>query len=128
MDNTKLPAYEDIEKDAMKYADSQEQKNWSVAKIAYIAGAQDYLVNPATPTQDNLLSPAYPLTASLDESENKYFTVADVDLKASGFTKIELASLMIAQGIASHAESIHYKSTASSAVLLAKAVLEEANK
>ena len=61
---------------------------------------------------DNLKSPAFP------------YSVPETD---PGFTKLELASLMMAQGIASNAKSIHYKSTASSAVLLAKAVIEEAN-
>lgn len=82
---------------------------------------------------DNLLSPAYPLVASLDEKDNKYFTVADMDMEGTGFSKLELASLMIAQGMCSEGMPADLSHTnneaiASAAVLLAKAVLTEANK
>lgn len=47
-----------------------------------------------------------------------------------GFTKLELASLMIAQGILSSPDGNQYgaNSIATSSVEIAKAILEEANK
>lgn len=72
---------------------------------------------------DNLKSPAYPWTDTRGD-RLEFF---------EGFTKLEKAALMIAQGMASsgqyltqsHAEHV---AMANTAVSLAKAVIEEANK
>lgn len=71
---------------------------------------------------ENTKLPAYPTTT---DNANEIYEVA-----GKGFTKIEMASLMIAQGMVSGIgqNPIVYQSVASSCVLLAKAVLEEANK
>jgi hypothetical protein len=75
---------------------------------------------------DNTKLPAYPHTIYERVGDDKF--VATTDVNNPGFTKLELASLMMAAAIATNRKSIHYKSTATSAVMLAKAVLEEANK
>lgn len=72
---------------------------------------------------DNLQSPAYPLD----------FPLKDYPSAEMGFTKLELASLMIAQGFATmrdHEDLLHKRrqGIATTSVMLAKAVLEEANK
>lgn len=74
---------------------------------------------------DNLNSPAYPT--------NLYNSEGDANGYAHGFTKLEMAALMIVQGMASseqyltqsHAEHV---AMAKTAVSLGKAVIEEANK
>jgi hypothetical protein len=70
---------------------------------------------------DNLKSPAYSyvdhLTPSYEDQNNHF-----------GFTKLELASLMIAQGICSETQDRGTKFIAERSVELAKAVLAEANK
>lgn len=65
---------------------------------------------------DNLTSPAYPHQLSLN---------------SLGFTKLEIASLMIAQGMSAtwieSANPSQYRHISEVAVELAKAVLEQAN-
>lgn len=71
---------------------------------------------------DNLKLPAYPLGKDVPQDE------------FSGFTKLEKASLMIAQGLATRElfemlETKNYPAgIAKLSVVIAKAVLEEANK
>lgn len=71
---------------------------------------------------DNLKLPAYP---NIDSYEN-----GNICTPQSGFTKLELASLMIAQGLMSSTQFSDNKDNyiATQSVKLAKAVLEEANK
>lgn len=80
---------------------------------------------------DNLKLPAYPANIMLDDKQNTYVSSSEM-LGEGGLTKLELASLMIAQGFMSGGEmpsndsNIQYLSQKS--VSIAKAVLEEANK
>lgn len=80
---------------------------------------------------DNLKLPAYPLSIAL-HNNGTLNTTLDVDSASVGFTKLELASLMIAQGMVSCDEWVSgkdpYNHISKQSVLLAKAVLEEANK
>lgn len=70
---------------------------------------------------DNLKSPAYPT-----ELKN---SVGGNSGNAKGFTKLEMASLMIAQGFSACPSMQEADETfANNCVSLAKAVLEEANK
>lgn len=73
---------------------------------------------------DNLKSPAYPLAYQFGKEYN------DDCINEPGFTKLALASLMIAQGLTGIA--LHYNMTveyiANKSTEIAKAVLEEANK
>lgn len=79
---------------------------------------------------DNLKKPAYPSHIILDEKDNVFVT--SDDLGKGGFTKLEMASLMIAQGgvgnIGNDLNSEWIPNFAYLCTLLAKAVLEEANK
>lgn len=70
----------------------------------------------------NSNSPAYP---NIDSYEN-----GNICTPQSGFTKLELASLMIAQGLMSNTQFSDNKNSyiATQSVKLANAVLEEANK
>lgn len=71
---------------------------------------------------DNLQSPAYP---NVDSYEN-----GNVCTPQSGFSKLELASLMIAQGLMATTQFSNNRDLyiGKESVKLAKAVLEEANK
>jgi hypothetical protein len=73
---------------------------------------------------NNLLLPAYPI------GEDDFNRFSDCRGPWTGFTKLELASLMIAQGLIQQGfvaqDDIVYIKTHS--VRVAKAVLEEANK
>lgn len=72
---------------------------------------------------DNLLTPAHPfvnrMSDSWEDTDNHY-----------GFTKLELASLMIAQGMIAgdHNGVMSGPSIAKTSVIYAKLILEEANK
>jgi hypothetical protein len=71
---------------------------------------------------NNLLLPAYPIHTEAGH----YNGHADFD----GFTKLELASLMIAQGLVSNPKFGNHENDdiGEDSVRVAKAVLEEANK
>jgi hypothetical protein len=78
---------------------------------------------------ENLKLPAYPVISGGGTFENGY------DGFKPGFTKLELASLMIAQGhvnnfdMGNHTPAPQFlEAFAAKCVCLAKAVLEEANK
>ena len=80
---------------------------------------------------DNTKLPAYPLPiANLKEGE--IMDTTDYGKGNAGFTKLELASLMIAQGLCSRqlpeGDSIRTHLVAEYSVELAKAVLQECNK
>lgn len=81
---------------------------------------------------DNLLSPAYPVNLILDDKQNTYVSSLDLEANVGGFTKLELASLMVMQGLMAGRKyrilREEYTEMAQSSVILAKAVLEEANK
>lgn len=70
---------------------------------------------------DNLKLPAYP-TLFYNE------VTGAANGHSAGFTKLELASLMIAQGICAETCDRGHTFIASESVKIAKAVLEEANK
>lgn len=78
---------------------------------------------------DNLLSPAYPSHLLLDDKQNAY--VSSCDMGMAGFTKLELAALMIAAALIG---KYNLKTPEDQTIIaqlaneLAKAVLEEANK
>lgn len=82
---------------------------------------------------DNLKLPAYPFTTydTVSNGEGIQIGVHYTDQNQSGFSKLELASLMIAQGLMTgrdaHCE-IPEALISQLSVSLAKAVLEEANK
>ena len=74
---------------------------------------------------DNLKLPAYPT--------DKWFDQKDGEYKAKlGFTKLELASLIIAQGLMPFYNAIPDKkqrdTLAKVSILMAQSILEEANK
>jgi hypothetical protein len=70
---------------------------------------------------DNLKLPAHPTTIA---NANEVYEIA-----GRGFTKLELASLMIAQGLCADPNvQQSVESIGAIAVSIAKAVLEEANK
>lgn len=79
---------------------------------------------------DNLNRPASPQPIAFSGDNPEAQTAWGVHEDFAGFTKLELASLMIAQGFASN--YVHTTGQARSiserSVELAKAVLEEANK
>lgn len=76
---------------------------------------------------DNFQLSAYPVHFTLDEKRNAYVTSDDVG--SAGFTKSELASLMIAQGGLTDGSIVKdNQDYARYCVRLAAAVLEEANK
>lgn len=77
---------------------------------------------------DNLLSPAYPVNLILDDKQNTYVSSLDLEANVGGFTKLEKASLMIAQGLASDPGNVLTDQLAQLSVAFAKAVLEEASK
>jgi len=78
---------------------------------------------------ENLKFPASPLPIARHDN-GTLMTTFDVSQLDCGFTKLELASLMIAQGLQSHPNfrDAHHMEIAIKAVNLAKTVLEEANK
>lgn len=67
---------------------------------------------------DNLTQPAYPWIDSRGD-KSEFF---------EGFTKLEMAALMIAQGLSNRPEYYKTEEIASFSVTIAKAVIEEANK
>ena len=75
---------------------------------------------------------AYPQPIAFHPESPNAQTSWGVHEDFAGFTKLEMASLMIAQGMAStwlqEANTPQYKRIAGVAVDIAKAVLEEANK
>jgi hypothetical protein len=76
---------------------------------------------------DNLKLPAYPGSIT---GTNGFHQISAIEVQANGFTKLELASLMIAQGLMANPQYVNDKDevTAKFCTELAKAVLEEANK
>lgn len=81
---------------------------------------------------DNLQRLAYPQPIAIDANFNTQ-TAWDIHPDFAGFTKLELAALMIAQGYVSDRNNLlqgtsNYQSIGEYSVSLAKAVLEEANK
>lgn len=82
--------------------------------------------------EDNLKLPAYPLSIAL-HNNGTLNTTLDVDTASVGFTKLELAALMIAGNIGVKVDDIgvteqQLKLISEVSVAIAKAVLEEANK
>lgn len=82
---------------------------------------------------DNLRSPAYPSILSDFDGQDNALGSSYTDPKRSGFTKLEKAAIMIAAGIMSGAwsDGITHQQVAyikEASVLVAKGVLEEANK
>ena len=86
---------------------------------------------------DNLKLPAYPSIAydTVQRGDGLHIPIQYTDGGKGGFTKLELASLMIAQGMAAASIEVKIKagigygnSIERYSVELAKAVLEEANK
>lgn len=81
--------------------------------------------------EDNLKLPAYPLPIAL-HNNGTLNTTLDVDTASVGFTKLEKAALMIAQGLASNstidANNFHWRTIAIQSVDIARMVIEEANK
>lgn len=84
--------------------------------------------------EDNLKLPAYPQLTydTIPRGDGNHIAIQYVDKENPGFTKLELASLMIAQGMAGtwleEANGPQYRHIAEVAVSIAKIVLEEANK
>lgn len=80
---------------------------------------------------DNLKLPAYPGPIPT-KNEGQIHAIGNYEYRAHGFTKLELAALMIAQGIYSNsnveAMNTHFQTIAETSVTQAKAILEEANK
>lgn len=76
---------------------------------------------------DNIKLPAYPLPIARHNS-GTLNTTLDVDNTSVGFTKLEVASLMIAQGIMANKNNPGEHWVAKTSVIVAKAVLEECNK
>lgn len=83
---------------------------------------------------NNTKLPAYPLPL-VNNSEGEIKDASDWDGTNVGFTKLELASIMIAQGMVQRQDREYDPETTKGveaisgvAVHLAKAVLEEANK
>lgn len=76
---------------------------------------------------DNFKLPAYPLPL-VNNSDGEVKDASDWNGSNTGFTKLELASLMIAQGMAYAKTPNQYGWLAKECVDIAKAVLEEANK
>lgn len=81
---------------------------------------------------DNTKLPAYPLPL-VNNSEGEIRDASDWDGTNVGLTKLELASLMIAQGLVTREmqgtyKEEHLKDIASRSTNIAKAILEEANK
>lgn len=78
--------------------------------------------------QDNLKLPAYPLPL-VSNPEGEIKDASDWE-GPTGFTKLEKAALIIAQGIVSNGDYVNKgeELIAADAVVIAKAVLEEANK
>lgn len=72
---------------------------------------------------NNLQQPAFPITG---EPVNQL----DYGIEALGFTKLEYAALMIAQGLTRffHADAYNDKEITADATRIAKAVIEECNK
>ena len=84
---------------------------------------------------NNLQSPAYPQQVTLHPTDSKPFTAGQMVEGTEGFTKLELASLIIAQGMVQRQYREYDPETtkgveaiSSVSIHLAKAVLEEANK
>lgn len=79
---------------------------------------------------DNMKIPAYPAEVRYDASQQIPNQIGDAGLyRESGFTKLELASLMIARGLCADPNfSGSREMIAAVSVSQAKAVLEEANK
>jgi len=79
---------------------------------------------------DNLNQPAFPVSITIDDKMNRL--IDSTETGSAGFTKLEYAALMIAQGIlsCSNPTTINGESfeTPKMAVLIAKRILEEANK
>ena len=71
---------------------------------------------------DNLKLPAYPF-AWVEKLDKDGKPFAEISTSQFGFTKLELASLMIAQGMCAHGIF-----SAEECVLRAKLILHEANK
>lgn len=73
---------------------------------------------------DNLKLPAHPI------GEKEFHRFSEQMAPWTGFTKLELAALMIAQGIVANpgGDVLSYTKLGEAAVQTAKAVLEEANK
>lgn len=79
---------------------------------------------------ENLKQPAYPLPLAID-SRDQHFDTTDYGKGNGGLTKLELASLMMAQGMLSGPHTYNgdpLEAVSTNAVRIAKAVLEEANK
>lgn len=76
---------------------------------------------------ENLKYPAYPLPI-ISDSKDQIFDTTDYGKHNGGLTKIELASLMIAQGLCADPAMDSTNVIPELAVKIAKAVLEEANK
>lgn len=79
---------------------------------------------------DNLKRPAHPQPIAFADGNDTAQTAWGVHDDFAGFTKLEKAALMIAQGFAYNYAHVPGQSVAIAerAVELAKAVLEEANK
>ena len=76
---------------------------------------------------DNTKLPAYPLPIAINE-KGEIFDTTDYGKSNAGFTKLELASLMIAQGMFANGWAMDRSDHFSTAVHAAKRILEEANK
>lgn len=80
---------------------------------------------------DNLKSPAYPQPITMG-SEGDILTPVGQDSDFAGFTKLELASLMVLQGLVSNggteAANFHWGTVVDHSVRIAGMLLEEANK
>lgn len=76
---------------------------------------------------DNLKTPAYPQPLTIG-SDGTVLTPLEKDSDFAGFTKLERASLMIAQGLVSDPANTLTDTLAKLSVAFAKTVLEQANK
>lgn len=81
---------------------------------------------------DNLKLPASPTIVTNVTTPLQFHQISDTEAQTYGFTKLEKAALMIAQGMISNPTvdplNTHWRSIAFQAIGLAKMVLEEANK
>lgn len=77
---------------------------------------------------DNLQSPAYPSILSDFDGQDNALGSSYTDPKRSGFTKLEKAALMIAQGLCADPSMDSVDVIPELSVRIAKEILEEANK
>lgn len=81
---------------------------------------------------ENIKLPAHPTQLTDVTSPTQFHQISEMEVQAHGFTKLELASLMIAQGILANSpdwseKEISINWIAENSVKYAKAILQAAN-